>query len=264
MVVTDVMLQVTGFVMEWVRTQSSYDTIVAKTMPADWASKHLPVLSHGTIHHLYKGFNVLEPNGQAIQCHRGCGVENRKWEIKATTVKIECRGCDSICHVAKQDLDTSTLLGSRGLIRVNYPIGQASTTWISKGNTHPDTSTVASRKRPNQPTLLIPEVVGTPPASPSPSPSSSQSALMEPLTTRVPPGSTNHHSTACRLPPQSSHVQHPLLEVEPIVRSQFAPDNVTHEAGHDSLTHHSRPIFSLDDIPTLHVSTHSRKRRRRN
>lgn len=290
------MLPVTAFVMEWVRTQASYDSLVARTMSADWASKHLPVFSHGNTHTLYKGFNTLEPDGQVVVCHRGCGIENRKWEMRPTTIRIECRRCKSQCTIERQKADTSTLLGSRGLVKVDFPVGQASTLWTFKtgkgalkggehpggskvaskkrplesavptpvkdavkGGEHQDGSKVAPKKRPLEPAVPTPGEVSKPPQPPPPPPSRSSSPEQQPLTIKVPLLSTIRNQSAARRSRRALQPNRSLSQAEPLVRSRSAPESLSHPAAGQL----AQAIQSLDDLPALHVSTTSSKRRRK-
>lgn len=278
-VISNVMFPVTAFVKQWVQTNSTFDSIVARTMPPEWASKHLPVLSQGTVHHLYKAFDPLEPKGEVVICHRGCGIENRKWDTRGTTIKITCRSCNSTCIIPKEKPDSSSVLGSHGLVKVAYPVQQAKTTWLF--NTGGDSTkaakpiglsnavvtkvaqqvgppSVAPRKQSPRTTVPItPDVIVTPPPSLSPSPSPSPSAPHERLTIKI------RSSVVQQRSPSISHPGCQPMQAGPITRSRSAPDIVMSEADDVSTTQHTNPMQSLDDIPSLNISTTTRKRRRK-
>ena len=64
-------------------------------------------------------------------CNRDCGIESRVWFVKGNTVRMTCQQCRSTCSFKTPTLDNQTLLGSHGLITVNYPQNWALPTWTT-------------------------------------------------------------------------------------------------------------------------------------
>ena len=166
----------TEFAMRWAQTPSDYEVLIARTIPPNWAGKHLPVLSRDGRHTLYTSFHATEPGGRVVRCHnRDCGIENRVWFVKGNMVKMTCQQCSSTCSFKTPTLDNRTLLGSHGLIAVKYPQDQALPTWTihsgeasvkpqEHGRTvHPKRTTGASMALPVPPPAPSPH--HTPPFS---------------------------------------------------------------------------------------------------
>ena len=130
-VVGDVACTLAELAVAWATTGSDYDTLFATTVNAGWVARHRPVLSRGRTgsHTLYTGFNINEPNGQLVQCHQGCGMENQSFTVKPKDVQVVCRQCNSYCTIPKVTSDSSTLLGSRSLVKVAYPPTRFLTEW---------------------------------------------------------------------------------------------------------------------------------------
>lgn len=128
-IVHDVMTTVTELLIHWAQTPSGYNVLFAWVVWPDWAARHLPVLSQKGKHHLYTAYKSSEPDGQLVICHNGCGTENRFWVDRPKTVKLVCNTCSSECSVTRVPQE-SGVLGSQSLKKVEFPQGQARTTWI--------------------------------------------------------------------------------------------------------------------------------------
>ena len=126
--VPDIMTTVTQILLCWVQTPSDYDVLFTRTMRPDWALKHLPVLSQRSVYRLYTGYGNIQPNGERVVCHSGCGVENRSWFVRANDMKIICHKCSLACafQIVKPK---SGILGSQSLIEVEFPQPQARVSW---------------------------------------------------------------------------------------------------------------------------------------
>jgi hypothetical protein len=192
-VVSQIMAKLLDFAVHWTQTASDYDVLVAKTMTAEWAQMHLPVLSQGGRHHLYTSYSNIEPEGNPVICHRSaCSVENRVWEmLKPGKCRIWCLECRSSALVKKiVELDTSTLLGCRKFLKVGYPLESAKVQWrYNNVQTHLDapiptprnTSGVGLAPSNNSFGFPLPASVDPSPPPPTPSPTPSPS-LGQPAT----------------------------------------------------------------------------------
>jgi len=210
-VVGDVACTLAEFGAAWVMTGSDYDGLFATTMRNNWARRHRPVLSRGQdIHIKYTGYNVTEPYRQVVQCHQGCGIENRMYNASNCTVTVSCRRCGSSCLIDRVAPDT-TVLGSRSIVATSYPPELVTTVWGLKGST----------TKANPPAKLTPR---TGPASmrDAPTPAECQARGRAPLpkdgvhstsisqvsTSRpiflAPPTVTLSHSTLLPVPPSTS------------------------------------------------------------
>jgi hypothetical protein len=141
-VVGNVMHMVTHFLTLWAQTPSDYDTLIAASIRSDWAARYLPIISRLGEHQLYTGFSVIRPEGKLVICHRNCGKEHLAWRVRNSFVKVICRSCQSECIIEKTHVDVRTILGSRSLVRVNFPQEQARTTWIFHGPNEPNNSEI--------------------------------------------------------------------------------------------------------------------------
>jgi len=125
--VTETLLKFTAL---WVQTPSDYDVLIAKSVPAQWAKIHQPVLSrHGDAGHtLYTKFSLAEPGGKRVVCHRTCDqvIFSRQDGKK---VRMKCLGCDSRCVVPVVKSDKESFLGSVNITKVRYPPEQYPTEW---------------------------------------------------------------------------------------------------------------------------------------
>jgi hypothetical protein len=204
-VVGDVACTLSEFATAWVTTPSDYDTLFAATVRSDWARLHRPVLSRGrTDHVLYTGFHVTEPLGQVVRCHQGCGVENRSYSVKGQRASITCRQCGSTCTIdfGGARSDPSTALGSRSLVKVDYPQPLLPVQWLL-GTPKPPASTVIQTLVNNPATSLsspsfTPAHVGPGPPVPSPTIGSRPTFLVPP------PHPLSHSVSLPTLSPRSS------------------------------------------------------------
>ena len=114
---------VADFATAWAATDSDYD-VLATIFNSEWASLHQPVISRkdGTsiTHTLYSGCDPLEPEGHPVECH------GRKYlypNVQSNHVTITCTKteCGATCQLKREKEDSRTLLGSRNLIKVEYP-----------------------------------------------------------------------------------------------------------------------------------------------
>jgi len=127
--VSEVASNLAEFITRWIQSASDIDTIVGSTFPAKWARDHQPVVSTRDCGHtLYTKFDVKEPNGQLVLCHRMCGSEMRAKPGKEN-VRFTCYKCMSRCSVPRLEPDLRTYLGRRDLIRTAYPQAQFPTEW---------------------------------------------------------------------------------------------------------------------------------------
>lgn len=128
--VGDVCTPLAEFVTAWVTTPSDYDTLFAVTVPDAWARVHRPVLSTGSmVHHLYTGYSVLEPRGEVVRCHTGCGLENRSYNVDRSKVVVKCRECRSHTSYKHVPSGGSTTLAKKNLIKTVYPQQAARVNW---------------------------------------------------------------------------------------------------------------------------------------
>jgi hypothetical protein len=281
------MSPLTSFAIQWVQTRADYDTLIAKTIYPDWAKKHLPVLSQGNDHMLYTGYDPMEPQGMLIKCHQGCGVENRIWKPRPATYKIICRKCGSTCSINKHVLEDNTFLGSRGLLKIPFPQKQAPTEWTfantrlmqkteDEFKASPTANVLASLPVPppstswdHLPQFLDPghavsqsrggmtvstpsTVSPTPSHSPSPSTSSPHPTRLP--TIRIPPRTSRSFSRG----PQHHHSS---LEAPPIARAHSTPGSMEHEHMNPRPSGQATRHSTLDNYPTIFVSTRKRQKR---
>lgn len=119
------------FASTWAQSNSSYDFIIARAFPPSWCSLHRPVISlrDPMSHWVYSAIDPLEPNGQLVLCHRGCGRDNLQPTVITQTVKIRCIHCQSTCEVRATAVDARTPIGRSGILKVAFPTQQAETNW---------------------------------------------------------------------------------------------------------------------------------------
>jgi len=140
--VADVAAPLLDFALMWVQSNSSLDFIISQSFPPSWCSLHRPVLSlqETRSHWVYSAIDPLEPDGQPVCCHSGCGRENLDPETLSKKVKIRCIFCRSICEVKVTQVDIRTPLGRKGLLKVPFPTSQAWTEWtFQQGPKSPST-----------------------------------------------------------------------------------------------------------------------------
>jgi hypothetical protein len=150
------MTTLTEFTIAWVQTPSDYDFLIARTVRDDWAAMNLPVISRRGVHHLYTGYHVTEPNGAVLICPYDCGIENRNWDsTKKKQIIVKCRRCKGSCSFRRVELDSKALLGSRRIIKVDFPPPQITIIWTYP----PDAPTVVKpvRKLPPRPPRPTPQ-----------------------------------------------------------------------------------------------------------
>ena len=129
-IVSDVALPLANFALRWVQSNSDYDTIVASAFTPSWASLHRPVLSRlPSTHTLYIGVDPLEPNGQLIRCHQGCGREFLEHDRQKKLLKVECKFCGSQGEMKPPSILPGTILGRKFLLKVEYPQLPAKMVW---------------------------------------------------------------------------------------------------------------------------------------
>ena len=149
-VVGDISADVVKFILGWVTSRSDYDTLVAASFNADFASQHRPVISRqDNVHTLYTGHSLVEPQGHLICCVRK--VKGRPHDrrhlvprIRKTKVVITCKykGCTSTCEVAPWELDRSTPLGHKNIVKVAFLQEELDVRW-----THPESNKLSSRQK---------------------------------------------------------------------------------------------------------------------
>ena len=204
-VVSRMMAKLMDFIVQWAQTPSDYDILIAKTITAEWAQEHLPVLSRDGAHVMYTGYNVVEPDGRPLVCHNtDCGVENRVWEQKRNgKIRLCCLSCRSKCTVDQVALDTTTTLGRRELLKVSFPPPPNAAGW----QPDPDEQTPRQQRLlagppPRMKDLTDPPLAPSlsvvppsdaaldpspPPTTPSPSPSPSFSQPPPSFKLKIPP-----------------------------------------------------------------------------
>ena len=162
-VVGDVAATLADIISTWARTGSNFDTIISCVVHGDWALYHRLVISRRregnadkSDHTLYTGYSPMEPNGQLVRCHRGCGGENMSAEPQGPTFRITCRGCGSWCFVTSVAKEKSSIPGSAGIVKANYPQKQAMTQWVlNEPVPHPAQPLDPTPKRSTQPTVPV-------------------------------------------------------------------------------------------------------------
>ena len=265
-VVSQITAKLLDFAVHWTQTPSDYDVLVAKTMTAEWAQMHLPVLSQGGEHHLYTAYSHIEPEGKPVICHSsGCGVENRVWEmLRPGTCRIRCLECRSTA-VAKRiaELDTKTVLGRREFLKVHYPLEPARLQWrYNEVQTHLDApipmppNTAGVGLAPSNNYFVFPSPVSVDPSPPPPTPSTTPSpALGNPATglkLRLParplknPSGT---STTTSESGESPGISHEAPSKVYVMRQDIAPTRIQEPP--------RRLAFA--DIPPLRISTDPRR-----
>jgi hypothetical protein len=120
------------FTSQWVQSPSDYDFLIASSMKPEWAAVHKPVISRNGSHTLYTQFQMSQPNGKLVICHRMCGAE-LEMKIRKNNVVFQCPSCHSTCRTPKHKSDGRILLQRRGLTRVSYPQEQYLTEWKLPG-----------------------------------------------------------------------------------------------------------------------------------
>jgi hypothetical protein len=118
--ISEVSLPITDFITRWVQSSSTFDTIVAATVPQRWARAHLPVLSTSEGHTLYTGFSSSEPNGHRIVCPGDCKREIQV-DVRKNNVRHQCLKCGWKCFTPKVEHDKSTVLAWNNLLKVPFP-----------------------------------------------------------------------------------------------------------------------------------------------
>ena len=110
------------FTALWTQTPSGYDFLVATSMGSEWVGEHLPVISRGTCHTLYTKHSPLVVDGKLLVCPIGCS-HPLKDKAHSKYVRVECQGCKARCSVERKKVarDPGTLLGRRGIMKVDYP-----------------------------------------------------------------------------------------------------------------------------------------------
>ena len=132
-VVAEVASPLADLVAAWIQTPSDFDELFASAVRSDWARIHRPVVSRSHHRHvLYTGYHATEPNGELVQCHQGCGIENRHYDVHNKFVTITCRGCNSECKVVKTTPSLKTSLSSRSLVRTVFPQPTTRAQWTFK------------------------------------------------------------------------------------------------------------------------------------
>lgn len=129
-VVGDVAETLLKFTALWVQTPSDYDVLIAKSVSAQWAKVHQPVISrHGdAAHTLYTKFSLAEPGGKQVVCHRSCDQVISSKQVKEK-VRMMCLGCKSKCVIPVVRSDQETFLAKVNLIKVRFPPKQYPTEW---------------------------------------------------------------------------------------------------------------------------------------
>lgn len=121
------------FTARWVITRSDYDRLIAWTMDADWLEHNQLVLStQNTGHVLYKKFDLGRPDGKIVKCHWGCPVTDLHSKANNHGVRITCDRCKSRCTVGLAKTDRQSILGSRAIIKLQYPPPLYLACWKSK------------------------------------------------------------------------------------------------------------------------------------
>jgi hypothetical protein len=69
-IVSDVTAPLVAFALQWVQSNSDFDSIIASAFTPTWTSLHHPVISsHSSSHVLYMGLDSLKPHGHIVTCH---------------------------------------------------------------------------------------------------------------------------------------------------------------------------------------------------
>ena len=270
-VVSQIMARLADFVIHWAQTPSDYDVLIAKTMTAEWAQEHLPVLSRGGEHFLYTSYLAIESLGMPVRCPRSaCGVENRVWDqLGPGKYLVRCLDCWSTALIKEiVPLDTKTPLGRHELIKVKYPLEQAWIDWRINPKL-PGRSMLPSQA-PSQPTaplqasqdvtglvppphsiaLPSPSSVNPSPPPPTPSPTPSPSVANPPLKFKLPARPLRNISRTPSTSSESGHSSHLLRET---------PSKVYVKRANTTLTPGERgaPRCLFAEIPPLHISPDS-------
>lgn len=128
--VSEVASPVVEFAARWVQSPSSYDQIVAATIPREWALAHRPVISRsGGEHALYKQFLLTEPKGMIVRCHMNCAQECKIKSVDGKRWRFICRVCNSRATIEKDFCNTTTPLGRNFIVKTPYPELQHPVTW---------------------------------------------------------------------------------------------------------------------------------------
>jgi len=276
-IVGDVSCTLAEFGAAWVTTASDYDVLFAATMRDDWARRHRPVLSRGQTNHvMYTGYHITEPHGQVVQCHQGCGIKNRSYNVSGRMVSISCGQCGSSCLIKKVPSDT-TILGNRSIVATSYPPGLVATEWSLEGSDTKATQTVTgqastsaasertmgltstnqpsiSRKSPTLASALDQVQDGVPPLTGSIYPTSTSQTPMPRPRFLLPPATALSRSTS--LPVPSLIADDGLLEATssgkqcdgspagpPTILSQLAAPPA--DSSHQSLTIRVPPMSTI-------------------
>lgn len=112
------------FLAQWVQSPSELDVIVASTISEIWAAIHQPVISMvdkgKIIHSLYTKFSQDEPDGQIVVCPKDCNLPMTTRTASYRTRRHICP-CGYRATVKKGELDGTTVLGARRLVKIAFP-----------------------------------------------------------------------------------------------------------------------------------------------
>ena len=165
------------FSARWVQSATAdFDILVACTMDREWARVHKPVIStKGDGHMLYTKWQVSEPDGKRVICHRNCEARVN-FKPRKESVKYNCTHCNSTTSTPLSKRNKATILGHWELTKTPFPQEQYPTEWELPKPTYirSSKSLLPPRSKSTTPASI------TPTATPPPSTESDSEFLQEP------------------------------------------------------------------------------------